>query len=53
MIKDGALQVTPLRSHVLPPADLGTAYEGLLHRKDAYLGVVLDWENDPLPGAAD
>ena len=51
MLKDGALQVTPLCSHVLPPAELNTAYQGLLHQKDTYLGVVLDWENNPVPSA--
>lgn len=53
MVQQGKLQVTPLRTHVLPAAELGTAYEGLLNRKDEYLGVVLDWENYPLPESAD
>jgi 2-desacetyl-2-hydroxyethyl bacteriochlorophyllide A dehydrogenase len=53
MITSRELQVTPLRSHVLPPADLGKAYEGLLNRKGTYLGVVLDWENNPLPEGED
>src|SRR5262249_21565089 len=38
MVQQGKLQVTPLRTHVLPAAELGTAYEGLLNRKDEYLG---------------
>jgi len=33
----------------VPPADLDAAYQGLLHRKDDYVGVVLDWENNPPP----
>jgi len=49
LLCDGKLQVKPLLSHVLPPAKLNDAYQGLLHQKDAYLGVVLDWENNPLP----
>lgn len=49
LIAAGGLQVMPLCSHVLPPADLDSAYQGLLHRKDAFLGVVLDWENHPPP----
>jgi 2-desacetyl-2-hydroxyethyl bacteriochlorophyllide A dehydrogenase len=49
MVQDGSLQVGPLCSHVLPPATLGQAYEGLLNQKDAYLGVVLDWESHPAP----
>ncbi len=51
MISDGSLAVTSLISHVLPPADLNRAYQGLLHEKDAYLGVILDWENSPPPMA--
>lgn len=51
MLRDGALQVSPLNSHVLPPSELNTAYQGLLHQKEAYLGVVLDWENNPAPSA--
>jgi 2-desacetyl-2-hydroxyethyl bacteriochlorophyllide A dehydrogenase len=49
MIADGRLHVKPLCSHVLPPAQLNDAYQGLLHRKDEYVGVVLDWENYPPP----
>jgi 2-desacetyl-2-hydroxyethyl bacteriochlorophyllide A dehydrogenase len=43
MMVDGKLTVKPLISHVLPPAELNTAYQGLLHDKDNYLGVVIDW----------
>jgi threonine dehydrogenase-like Zn-dependent dehydrogenase len=53
MIEDGALQVAPLCSHVLPPADLPLAYQGLENQKGAYLGVVLDWENFPAPTPTD
>jgi len=49
MLTEGRLQIGPLCSHVLPPAELNTAYQGLLHQKDAYVGVVLDWENHPAP----
>lgn len=52
MLEDGSLQVKPLLSHLLPPARLDDAYQGLLHSKDSYLGVVLDWENNPPPAAA-
>jgi 2-desacetyl-2-hydroxyethyl bacteriochlorophyllide A dehydrogenase len=52
MIGEGALKVKPLCSHVLPPSELDRAYQGLLHHKDDYLGVVLDWENNPTPAAA-
>lgn len=51
MLCEGGLEVQPLCSHVLPPAELNAAYQGLLHQKDAYVGVVLDWENYPAPTA--
>ncbi len=49
MIASGELNVKPLLSHVIAPAQLDEAYQGLLHRKDEYLGVVVDWENNPPP----
>ena len=49
MIAGGSLAVAPLCTHVVPPADLDRAYQGLLHEKDTYVGVVLDWENNPPP----
>lgn len=52
MIEDNSIKVTPLVSHVLPPAELDRAYQGLLHEKDVYLGVILDWENHPAPAVA-
>jgi 2-desacetyl-2-hydroxyethyl bacteriochlorophyllide A dehydrogenase len=49
MLADGSLKVGPLCSHVLPPAELNDAYQGLLHKKDQYIGVLLDWEHYPAP----
>jgi len=49
MIADGSIHVAPLVTHVIPPGDLDCAYQGLLHQKDGYVGVVLDWENYPPP----
>jgi 2-desacetyl-2-hydroxyethyl bacteriochlorophyllide A dehydrogenase len=49
MLASGALKVEALCTHVLPPAQLNEAYQGLLHEKDVYMGVVLDWENQPAP----
>ena len=42
-ISDGRLQVDPLRTHVLSPAECQRAYDGLIHEKDTYTGVVFDW----------
>ena len=42
-IADGRLQLRPLITHVLAPAEIKAAYEGLLHKKDEYVGVVLKW----------
>ena len=49
LIESGRLKVRPLLSHTIPPSDLDSAYQGLLHHKDEYLGVVVDWENNAAP----
>jgi hypothetical protein len=36
--------LTGLVTHTISPAQLGTAYEGLLKKKEEYLGVVLNWK---------
>jgi len=43
-IADGRLQIRPLLTQKLPPHEIKTAYEGLLNRKDDYIGVVLKWK---------
>ena len=43
-LADGRLQVKPMITHVLPPTEIKTAYEGLLHKKEEYVGVVLNWK---------
>lgn len=43
LVASGALAVGPLVSHVIRPRELQDAYEGLLTRRDEYLGVVIDW----------
>lgn len=50
LLADGSLRTDGL-VRAVPPSELGRAYEGLLHRKDEFLGVVLDWQNNPLPPA--
>jgi 2-desacetyl-2-hydroxyethyl bacteriochlorophyllide A dehydrogenase len=37
------LSVAGLVTHRIKPEELGTAYEGLLKKKDEYLGVVVRW----------
>jgi threonine dehydrogenase-like Zn-dependent dehydrogenase len=37
------LSLDGLVTHRLAPSDLGTAYEGLLKKKEEYLGVVISW----------
>jgi len=44
-IMDEQLLVEPLISHVLSPRDCQQAYDGLLNRKDEYLGAIFDWHN--------
>jgi len=39
----GKVQVDALITHILPPEELDTAYQGLMHNKEEYLGVLVDW----------
>ena len=43
LIAEGRLQVAPLLTHVMPPAQAAEAYAGLRDKKDEYVGVVFDW----------
>jgi 2-desacetyl-2-hydroxyethyl bacteriochlorophyllide A dehydrogenase len=43
-LASGRLNLDGLITHRLAPAELGGAYEGLLKKKDEYLGVVLHWK---------
>ena len=42
-LASGRLSLAGLITHRIQPAELGTAYEGLLRTKDEYLGVVIRW----------
>jgi 2-desacetyl-2-hydroxyethyl bacteriochlorophyllide A dehydrogenase len=42
-IQDDRIVVDPLRTHVLSPAECQRAYDGLIHDRDVYAGVVFDW----------
>jgi 2-desacetyl-2-hydroxyethyl bacteriochlorophyllide A dehydrogenase len=42
-LRRGELQIEPLISHRLQPAQVKEAYEGLLHQPDLYTGVLFDW----------
>jgi 2-desacetyl-2-hydroxyethyl bacteriochlorophyllide A dehydrogenase len=42
-LADGRLRVEPLITHRPPPSAIQEAYDGLLTRKDDYLGVILQW----------
>jgi threonine dehydrogenase-like Zn-dependent dehydrogenase len=46
-LASGRLNMEGLVTHRIAPEALGTAYEGLLNKKEEYLGVVLRW---PGPG---
>jgi threonine dehydrogenase-like Zn-dependent dehydrogenase len=43
LFKDGKLKAKELLTHVINPADAKSAYDGLLEKKDEYLGVIMDW----------
>ncbi|MCX7941491.1 MAG: zinc-binding dehydrogenase [Dictyoglomaceae bacterium] len=45
LIKDKKLIVEDLITHVIKPEDFKSAYEGLLNRKDEYIGVLIDWRD--------
>jgi threonine dehydrogenase-like Zn-dependent dehydrogenase len=45
LIGSGKVQLTPLRSHILPPAQAAAAYRGLKEEPGRYWGVVFDWRN--------
>jgi 2-desacetyl-2-hydroxyethyl bacteriochlorophyllide A dehydrogenase len=43
-LASGRLSLAGLISHRIKPEDLGEAYEGLLKKKEEYLGVVVGWK---------
>jgi 2-desacetyl-2-hydroxyethyl bacteriochlorophyllide A dehydrogenase len=43
-LRDGRLKLDGLVTHTIVPDQLASAYEGLLHRKNEYLGVVIRWD---------
>jgi hypothetical protein len=43
-LASGRVNLAGLVTHRIAPAELGTAYEGLLKKKDEFLGVVVSWE---------
>ncbi len=42
-LNSGRLSVAGLITHRIKPEELGSAYEGLMKKKEEYLGVVLHW----------
>lgn len=40
------INIKPLISHVLPAKEIEKAYDGLLNKKNEYIGVVLDWTGE-------
>lgn len=43
LMQDGSLDVSPLISHVVTPADAGAVFAGLAAEPERYLGVAIDW----------
>lgn len=43
-IRSGKLRLDGLITHRIQPEELGAAYQGLLTRKEEYLGVLVQWE---------
>ena len=42
-LAEGKLQVRQLVTHRIQPSEVPAAYDGLLHRPNDYLGVLIDW----------
>lgn len=42
-LANGRLSLNGLITHTIKPEGLGDAYEGLLKKKEEYLGVLIDW----------
>jgi 2-desacetyl-2-hydroxyethyl bacteriochlorophyllide A dehydrogenase len=45
LMRQGRLTVAPLHTHTLPAAQADEAFNGLLDKKEEYLGVILDLRN--------
>jgi 2-desacetyl-2-hydroxyethyl bacteriochlorophyllide A dehydrogenase len=43
-LASGRLSLAGLVTHTIKPEQLGTAYDGLLKKKEEYLGVVVQWK---------
>jgi 2-desacetyl-2-hydroxyethyl bacteriochlorophyllide A dehydrogenase len=43
-LASGRLNLAGLVSHRIAPSEVGTAYEGLLKRKEEFLGVLVNWK---------
>lgn len=43
LFREGKIHFAPLLTHILPPEQFQQGYEGLLHDKEEYIGVAIDW----------
>ncbi len=43
-LASGDLQVKPIITHRIKPAEVAAAYDGLLNRPNDYLGVIIEWD---------
>jgi 2-desacetyl-2-hydroxyethyl bacteriochlorophyllide A dehydrogenase len=43
MVRAGRLNLEAITTHVVTPQDMPRVYDGLLHHKESYLGVLVDW----------
>ena len=46
-LASGRLSLAKLVTHRIQPTELGSAYEGLLKKKDEYLGTLVTWKDTP------
>ncbi|MSR83086.1 MAG: zinc-binding alcohol dehydrogenase [Candidatus Latescibacteria bacterium] len=45
LVEQGALRVRELMTHIMPVEKASEAYQLVLHKPEAFLGVCLDWRN--------
>ena len=45
LIKKGIIDTDKFISHIIKPEDALSAYRGLMHDKEHYIGVIIDWKS--------
>ena len=43
LVNNKKMNVLPMITHIVHPGQFKEAYEGLIHKQDTYLGVIIEW----------